>query len=189
MQWLLKLSRGIDRLNDTIGSGIYWLCFAMVLVAAFNSIVRYGGRFVGVDWSSNAYLEAQWYLFSVVFLLGAAVTLRDDAHVRVDVVYGRLGERARTWIDLVGTLAFLIPFSVLALVVSWPAVANSWKILEGSPDPGGLPRYPIKSLILVAFVLVILQGVAQAIRCVSRLRGNAADPEAAAASPESGGDA
>lgn len=184
----LRMARAIDQLSGRVGAGVAWLTLAMIVLGAFNAVARYVNR-LGFDLASNAYIEAQWYLFSVVFLLGAAVTLRDDAHVRVDVVYGRLGERARTWIDLVGTLAFLIPFSVLALVVSWPAVANSWKILEGSPDPGGLPRYPIKSLILVAFVLVILQGVAQAIRCVSRLRGNAADPEAAAASPESGGDA
>ncbi len=177
MQWLLKLSRGIDRLNDTIGSGIYWLCFAMVLVAAFNSIVRYGGRFVGVDWSSNAYLEAQWYLFSIVFLLGAAYTLRHDGHVRVDVIFGRLTPKKQAWIDLAGTVLFLIPFCALMIWVSVPTVADSWSVMEMSPDPGGLPRYPIKTLIPLAFVLLTLQALSMIIRCVATIRDVEVDPE------------
>ncbi|MEM8934755.1 MAG: TRAP transporter small permease subunit [Acidobacteriota bacterium] len=117
------------------------------------------------------FLETQWYLFSVVFLLGASYTLRHDRHVRVDVFYGSLTPRRRALIDLVGTLLFLLPFCGFVLWSSWPAVANSWAVREASPDPGGLPRYPIKALILVAFTLLILQGLAEIVRRVAILRG------------------
>jgi len=177
MQRLLKLSRWIDRLNDIIGSGVYWLCFVMVLVAAFNSIVRYGGRFTGFDWSSNAYLEAQWYLFSIVFLLGAAYTLRHDGHVRVDVIFGRLSAKRQAWIDLAGTVLFLIPFCALMIWVSIPMVTDSWSVMEMSPDPGGLPRYPIKTLIPSAFFLLLLQAISMIIRSVAMIRDVPIDPE------------
>ena len=160
----------VDRLNERIGKLVGWLVLAMILIGAFNALARYAGRWLGVNLSSNAYLEAQWYLFSLVFLLGAAYTLKHDGHVRVDVLYSRLSQRRRDWIDLVGTLVLLLPFSAFCLAVSWPAVYNSWAVLEGSPDPGGLPRYPLKTMILVAFVLLILQGLAQLVRLVSRVR-------------------
>lgn len=177
MQRLLRLSERIDRVNDLIGRFAYWLCLAMVLVAAFNSIVRYGGNFLGVNWSSNAYLEAQWYLFSVVFLLGAAYTLRHDGHVRVDVIFARLSPEKKAWIDLVGTVLFLIPFCVVMIWVSIPGVEHSWEVMEISPDPGGLPRYPIKTLLPVAFALLILQAVSMIIRNVAVIRGIPVEPE------------
>ena len=136
----------------------------MVLLGAFNAIARYLGRSLGLDLSSNAWIELQWYLFSVVFLLGAARTLRERGHVCVDVLYGRLSERWQRRIDRAGTLLFLLPFCIFALVTSWPSVRNSWAVREGSPDPGGLPRYPIKALILVAFALLALQGLAWLVR-------------------------
>jgi len=105
--------------------------------------------------------------------------------VRVDVLYERLSERARGWIDLLGTVLFLLPFSWLMLQVSLPAVRNSWRILETSPDPGGLPRYPLKSLLLVAFVLLFLQGLAQMVRAIGRIRGVDAEDSMV----EQGGDA
>ena len=150
----------------------------MVLVGSFNAIARYLGPRVGLHVSSNAYIELQWYLFSLVFLLAGAYTLKHDRHVRVDVFYARLSARGQAWIDLAGFLAFLIPFSIVGLWVSWPAVRASWAILEGSPDPGGLPRYPIKSVILVAFVLLIAQGAAELIRRIAFLRGAIAEPAA-----------
>lgn len=143
----------------------------MITVGAYNALARYLGRFIGFNLSSNAYLELQQYLFSALFLLAGAAALSRDEHVRVDVLYGRLGKRARAWIDLVGTLVFLIPFCGLALWLSWPSVKSSWAILEGSPDPGGLPRYPLKSLVPLAFLLLLVQGVAQAIKYVAALRG------------------
>lgn len=142
----------------------------MVLVASYNAIARYLGRAVQLQLTSNALLEAQWYLFSIVFLLGAAAALRQDAHVRVDVIYDRLGAKARAWINLAGTLLFLLPFSIFMLWVCWGPVANSWATREMSSDPGGLPRYPIKTLIPVAFALLVLQGLAQTVRHVRELR-------------------
>lgn len=177
MQRLLRISGWIDRANDAIGRVIYWLALVMVLVAAFNSIVRYGGRFVGIDWSSNAYLELQWYLFSVVFLLGAAYTLRHDGHVRVDVIFARLSPKGKAWIDLGGTVLFLIPFCVLMIWVSLPSVKESWAVMEVSPDPGGLPRYPIKTLIPVAFVLLMLQAFSMVVRNVAIIRGIQVDTD------------
>jgi len=171
MTGALALSRRIDSLTNLIGKGSSWLILAMTLIGAFNAVARYLGRYLGVNLSSNAYIELQWYMFSLVFLLGAAYALRKDSHVRVDVLYGRLSRRGRAWIDLLGTLLFLLPFSLFALWVSWPSVLSSWKVLETSPDPGGLVRYPIKSMILVCFFLLALQAVSELIKLVSFLRG------------------
>jgi len=166
--------RAVDCFTERVGRAVSWLVLVMVLIGAFNAVARYLGRFIGVNLSSNAYLEAQWYLFSLVFLLGAAYTLKHNNHVRVDVLYGRLSVRGRAWVDLIGTTVFLLPFSIFCIVVSWPSVRNSWAVLEGSPDPGGLPRFPIKTMILVAFAMLILQGLAEAMRAVAILR--AEDP-------------
>ncbi|MDE2922215.1 MAG: TRAP transporter small permease subunit [Acidobacteriota bacterium] len=166
-----------DRLNTRLGVAVSWLTLAMVAVGAYNAVVRYLGRFTGWNLSSNAYLELQWYMFSLVFLLGAAYALLTGAHVRVDVVFSRLPERWRRRIDLWGSLLFLIPFAVFGLVMSWPAVRNSWAVLEVSSDPGGLPRYPIKSVLLVAFTLLALQGLAEAARNWLRLRALKAGAE------------
>lgn len=166
-----RWTAAIDRLSDLAGRATLWLVGIMVLVGAFNAVARYLGRTTGTNLSSNAYLELQWYLFSVVFLLGGAYALRHDAHVRVDLLLGRLGERGRAWIDLAGGLVFLLPFCVFMLVVSWPSVAASWAVRETSPDPGGLPRYPIKAMILVGFALLLLQGIAEVAKRVAVLRG------------------
>lgn len=161
---LLRLSAAIDRLNDRIGSAIQWLALVMVVIGAFNAIARYVGRYTSVSLSSNAYLELQWYLFSIIFLMGAAYGLNHDYHVRVDVLYARLGRRARAWIDLIGSVLFLAPFAGVMLWVSWGPVVRSWAILETSPDPGGLPRYPIKTVILVSFFLLLLQAISQIVK-------------------------
>ena len=176
---LQRISRRIDRFSETLGQGVSWLALIMILIGAFNAVVRYLGRFTGWNLSSNAYLELQWYLFSLVFLLGAAYTLRRDAHVRVDVIYGHLPPRAQSWINLLGTLFFLVPFSLFGLWVSWPSVRNSWRILEGSSDPGGLPRYPIKTMILVAFFCLLLQAISEAIRSFYQLRDRGENREEA----------
>lgn len=167
MQRLLRIARGIDRFSEWTGRLVYWLVLAMVLVGAYNAVVRYTVPAL----SSNSYIELQWYLFALVFLLGAAYTLKHDAHVRVDVFYGRLSRRGRAWVNVLGTLLFLFPFSALMLWTSWPAVRNSWAVREMSPDPGGLPRYPIKTVILVAFLLLIAQGISLLIKEVAVLRG------------------
>ncbi len=178
MRFLRRLSAAIDRLNDRIGSAIQWLALVTVVIGAFNAIARYAGQYIGVSLSSNAYLDLQWYLFSLIFLMGAAYGLNHDFHVRVDVLYSRLGRRARAWIDLIGSVLFLVPFAAVMLWVSWGPVVRSWAILETSPDPGGLPRYPIKTVILVSFFLLLLQAISQIVKnaaILTELGGGAAE--------------
>ena len=169
----LRVAAWIDALNDRVGRGVAWLVVVMTAIGTYNAVVRYLGRYLGVRLSSNAYIEMQWYLYSLVFLLGAAYALQRNAHVRVDVFYARVSRRARAWINLLGTALFLVPFTALMLWLAWPSVRNSWAVREVSPDPGGLARYPIKTAILVAFVLLLLQGIAELIKNVAILRGHA----------------
>ncbi len=166
-----KLSSGIDGANRRIGQLVGWLTLLMVLVGAFNAVARYVGRYTETQLSSNAYIELQWYLFSLVFLLGAAHTLERNQHVRVDVFYGRLTEHKKAWIDLIGGVVFLVPFCIFALCVCYPTVWNSWTVREVSPDPGGLVRYPVKAMILLCFTLLLLQAVSEIIKRVAFLRG------------------
>jgi len=172
MPFWLRIASHIDRTNEWIGRAVYWLTLFMVLVGSYNALVRYLDRFVGLGLSSNTYIELQWYMFSLIFLLGAAYTLKHDSHVRVDVLIARLSPRGRAWINLLGTVLFLIPFCVLVLWTSWPIVRNSWIVLETSSDPGGLPRYPIRTAIPVAFLLLMFQGVSVAIKQIGFLRGH-----------------
>ncbi len=180
MSRALRLARAIDRLSGLVGRVAFGLLVAMVGLGALTAVLRYVGRLAGVTLTSNAMLEGQWYLFSAVFLLAAALTLREGAHVRVDVLYGRLPERGRAWVDLLGGLLFLLPFCAFVLWAAWPGVEQSWALREGSPDPGGLPRYPVKALVPVAFGLLALQGVAEVVRAAAQLRGEepVADREA-----------
>jgi TRAP-type mannitol/chloroaromatic compound transport system permease small subunit len=171
MRRLLQLSRGIDRVAELIGALAGWLTFAMVLIGAFNAVARYLDRDLKLGLSSNAYIEAQWYLFSIVFLLGAVYALRRGSHVRVDIFYGRLSRRGKARLDLVGTVLFTIPLCLFAMWVSWPAIRSSWLIREQSPDPGGLARYPIKLLLLVAFGLLLIQAISELIKQLGVLTG------------------
>jgi TRAP-type mannitol/chloroaromatic compound transport system permease small subunit len=165
-----SFARSTERLNTVIGRATAWLCLVVVLVGAFNAIARYVSKYTAFHLSSNAYLELQWYLFSLIFLLGAAYTLVRDEHVRVDILIQRVRPRVRSWINLLGTALFLIPFCVFMIWSSWFPIRASWAVLERSPDPDGLPRYPIKTMILVAFVLLLAQGVAWLIREIQHLR-------------------
>ena len=177
---LLRISGLIDRAMGALGRAVSWLTLGMVLLGAGNAVLRYLGRFVGENLTSNAVVEAQWYLFALVFLLGAAPTLLRDRHVRVDVLYGRLKPRGRAVIDLAGALLFLLPFCAFAIWVSSPSVRSSVQVWEGSPDPGGLPRWPIKISILVCFGLLIAQGVSEVIKRIAGLLGAAPLPGAPA---------
>jgi TRAP-type mannitol/chloroaromatic compound transport system permease small subunit len=161
----------IDAISERVGGFASWLTLLMVAVGTTNALARYAGKLIGLNLSSNASIELQWQLFSMVFLLGAAATLRRDQHVRVDVLYGRLSKRNQAWLDLVGGVFFLVPFCIFGLVMCWPAVRNSWAVLEVSPDPGGLVRYPIKAMMLACFGLLLLQGSAEIARRVHFLRG------------------
>ncbi|MEL6856128.1 MAG: TRAP transporter small permease subunit [Cyanobacteria bacterium J06607_13] len=164
MQSLLQVARKIDRFTNAIGKFAYWLVLIMIGVGVWNVLGRYIGNAIGQNLSSNALIETQWYLFDLVFLLGAAYTLQKNEHVRVDVFYARFSRRRKALADLLGTLFFLLPFSVLVIWFSWGAVVRSWAVRETSPDPGGLIRYPIKTMILVSFGLLILQGISDAIK-------------------------
>lgn len=183
MKRWLRVADWIDRINEWTGRAVYWMALVMVGIGAFNAIARSLDKYTGLGLSSNSWLELQWYLFSLVFLLGAAYTLKHDDHVRVDVLYSNLSRTGRAWINILGTLLFLVPFCVLVLVMSWDFVINSWTTLEQSSDPGGLPRYPIKTVIPIALVLVLLQGVSLTIREIAVLRGDARAAEGEADAP------
>lgn len=158
-------------MNEAIGRFIGWLVLLMVLVGVWNVIGRFLGRAIGQNLTSNAYIETQWYLFDIVFLIGAAYALKHDEHVRVDVLYANWPRKWKALADFVGTLLFLIPFSILVIFFSWNTIAASWQIGEMSPDPGGLPRYPIKTTIIISFVLLILQGISEAIKKFAIYKG------------------
>ena len=120
--------------------------------------------------------ELEWHLFGFIFLLGAGYTLLYDGHVRVDIFYQRLSPSAKAWINLIGVLLFLIPGCVLIIATSWSFVVNSWAVMEGSPDPGGIPyRYVLKACIPVGFILVLLQGISLGIKSLFVIRGDAID--------------
>ncbi len=169
---LHRVAASIDELNERIGVCIRWLVLVMVFIRAVGAILRYFSRGLELTLNLTPATEAQWYLFSVIFLLGAAYALRHDVHVRVDVMYERLGPKTRGWINALGTIFFLIPLAIMMLWVTFPAVLTSWQIRETSPDPGGLPRYPIKALILVSFGLLLLQAFSQLMRHVAAIRSS-----------------
>ncbi len=157
---LITLHHSIDRLNEAIGRGVAWLTTVLVLVIVYDVAARYL-----FNTSSAGIVELEWHLFSFIFLLGAAYALKHDRHVRVNVFYQNFSVKRQAWVNLIGTLLFLIPFCVVAITASWKFTANSWLIQEGSPDPGGLPaRYVVKAAIPVGFTLLLLQAVSLSIR-------------------------
>jgi TRAP-type mannitol/chloroaromatic compound transport system permease small subunit len=161
---LTRLSNTIDAISEGVGRVVAWLIPLMVLIIGYDVTMRYLFRI-----GSVALQELEWHLFAIVFLLGAAYTLKHDGHVRVDIFYRsrRVSERQRAWIDIFGTLFFLIPFCVLIIVSAWPFVMNSFAMGEGSPDAGGLPyRYLLKAAIPVGFALLLLQGISNMLRAV-----------------------
>ena len=166
MNTLLRLARGIDRLNEMIGRGVAWLGLAAVLICAAAASARYA-----LNLGSNAWLEIQWYLNSAVFLLVAAYALKRNDHVRIDAIAGRLPPRFLAWIDIVGGIFALLPAMIIIAWYSWPSLANSFRINKYSSDPGGLIRWPVRLLIPVSFSLVALQGVSEIIKRVGFLKG------------------
>ena len=168
---LLTLARAIDALNDRVGRAVSWLVLAAVLVSAGNALARYG-----LDLSSNAWLEIQWYLFSAIFLVASGWALQRNAHVRIDVLSARCSPRARAWIDLLGGLLFLMPMALLVLYFSWPMFVQSYVGHEISSDAGGLVRWPVKLLIPLGFALLALQGVSEVIKRIAFLGGTADEP-------------
>ncbi len=166
MGGLLAFSRGVDRLNAAFGRIADWLVLLACLISAGNAFVRYG-----LSTSSNAWLEVQWYCFAGVVMLGASYTLFRNEHVRVDLVYGSLGERARLWVDVFGFVLFLLPAMGLLAWMTWPFFLDSFFRHEGSPNAGGLLRWPVKILLPLGFALLVLQGLSELIKRIALLRG------------------
>lgn len=166
---LLKIAQIIDLINEWIGKLTYWLVLAMLGVGVWNVIGRYLGKLIGKQLTSNSLIELQWYLFDIIFFLGAAYALKHDVHVRVDLFYKNLKTKQKAIINLMGIFLFLIPFCIMIIYYSWQYVINSWEIKETSPDDGGLLRYPIKTMIIVSPILLIIQGISEAIKNVAIL--------------------
>lgn len=168
---LLSLSRLIDRMNERIGHAFYWLILLMVVISAANAVVR-----KAFNYSSNGLLEIQWYLFSAIFLFLAGYTLLRNEHVRIDVIAGRLSKKAQTWIDILGTLFFLLPMAVLVMWLSWPVFVDAFQRNEVSTNAGGLIIWPARLMVPIGFALLVLQGISELIKRVAFLRGMIPDP-------------
>ncbi len=180
MRFLLKFARAVDQISEIGGKIAVGLVFLLVVIGFYNVLVRYLGRFTGMQLSSNVFIETQWYLYSLIFLLAFGYILRHGDNVRVDLMYARWSRRTQMWVDLIGTAFFLIPFTILGMwvtvnpvLVSWGRKPDgSWGVWEMSPDPGGLPRAPIKTFIIIAFLMLFLQAIAQVIKYIAVLQGN-----------------
>lgn len=171
MQPMLKFARLIDALNDRIGRTVYWLVLIMVLLSAGNAIVR-----KLFSMSSNAYLEAQWYLFSAVFLLAAGYTLMKNEHVRIDIIVGRFSAKTQAWVDIFGTVFFLLPMAIMIMSLSWPYFVHSFTDKEISGSAGGLVFWPARLLLPVGFALLVLQGLSELIKRIAFVAGKGPDP-------------
>lgn len=166
MKELLALSRLIDRASGAIGRSVAWLIVAAAVISALNAVVR-----KTFDWSANSLLEIQWWLVAVAFLLAAPWTLAVNEHIRIDVVNSRLSARKRNIIELVGHVLFLLPMAAMIVATSWLYFTTSFAQNEQSPNAGGLPLWPIKALIPIAFALLFLQGLSELIKRVAIMRG------------------
>ncbi len=171
MTLLLGLSRLIDRINEFIGKSVSWLILAAVLVSAGNAIVR-----KMFNMSSNAWLEAQWYLFGAVFMLAAAYTLKQNEHIRIDIFYGARTKRTQDWIDLFGHLFFLLPFCLLMLWLLTPYTLHAIQSGEVSANAGGLILWPSKAVILAGFILLTFQCLSEIIKRIAIMQGLMDDP-------------
>lgn len=171
---LIALSRLIDRVNETIGKAVSWLILLAVVISAANATIR---KIFNV--SSNAWLELQWYLFGAAFLLAAAYTLKQNEHIRIDIVYGAFSRRVQHWIDLFGHIFFLMPMVCLMLYLLYPYVMLSVKSGEVSTNAGGLIIWPAKALLLIGFILIFVQGISEIIKKIAVMRGLMEDPHPA----------
>lgn len=171
MPLALWLSRTIDAMNTFIGKAVAWLLLAAVLISTVNAISR-----KAFSISSNAWLEAQWYLFSAAFLLAAAYTLLSNEHVKVDLLYSKLPRRGQIWIEILGTLFCLLPFCLITIYLASPIVLSKIASSEMSNNTGGLIQWPAWAIIPVGFGLLALQGVSELIKRIAILRGDIPDP-------------
>jgi len=181
MSFFLSLSRLIDKINEKVGHTISWALLIAVLICSGNAIVRYG-----LDTSSNAWLEIQWYLFSAIFLLASGYTLRRNEHVRIDVLASHFSKRTQVWIDLFGFIFFLLPMTTIILYYAVPYALISFREQEYSSNAGGLIVWPAKILIPIGFLLLTLQGISELIKRIGYLTGkvDASEFERHNATPE-----
>src|SRR4051794_2690436 len=173
LQALLKLSRGIDAFTKWTGKRLAWLILVAVVVSAVNAIMR-----KSFDMSSNSWLELQWVLFGVVFLLCSPWTLLSNEHVRIDIVNNHLPKTLRNVIELIGHIFFLLPLTIIMIITATPFFLRSVRINEQSMNAGGLPQWPAKSLIMIGFALLFLQGISEIIKRAAIMAGRMADPHA-----------
>jgi TRAP-type mannitol/chloroaromatic compound transport system permease small subunit len=168
---LLTLSRVIDGITERIGRTIYWLVLVAVLISAANAVVR-----KAFNYSSNSFLEIQWYLFSLIFLFLAGYTLKNNEHVRIDIISSRLSPRGRAIIDIFGTLFFLLPMAILIMYLSWPVFVDAWTRNEVSTNAGGLIIWPARLMVPIGFLLLIIQALSELIKRIAFLKGLIPDP-------------
>src|SRR6267142_5960138 len=165
MRPLLALSAAIDLLNQKLGDICNFLVLTACVVSAANAMIRYA-----FGYSSNGWLELQWYMFAIFVMFGASYTFKKNEHVRVEILYLMLSERGQLWLDLIGTLCFLIPSCLLLAYLSWPFFYQAYAVGELSSNAGGLVRWPIKLVVPVGFVMLALQGVSEVIKRIAALR-------------------
>jgi TRAP-type mannitol/chloroaromatic compound transport system permease small subunit len=173
LQSLLTMSRRVDALTRWIGQRLAWLILVAVLVSAVNAVVR-----KLFDTSSNSWLELQWVLFSVVFLLCSPWTLLDNEHIRIDIINNLMPKKVRDRIDVVGHVFFLLPLTIVMIITGGPFFLRSVEINEQSGNAGGLPQWPAKSLIIIGFTFLLLQGISELIKRIAVIRGLIPDPHA-----------
>lgn len=173
MQSLLALSRGIDAITEKLGRALCWLLLAAVVISTVNAITR-----KAFNLSSNAYLEAQWYLFAVTFMLGAGYVFLHDQHVRIDVLSSKLKRKTQIKIDVAGIVFFLLPLCVFVVWTSLPSVMTAIQTKEVSASPGGLIRWPLYMLVPVGFSLLAIQSLSELFKRVAFLTGHGPDPHA-----------
>lgn len=164
MLFLKKISQGIDAFNRLLGKIALVAIFLATIISAGNAVFRYL-----FNWSSNGMLEVQWYLFACVFLLAAGYTYLEDKHIRIDILSNRFSKRTKAIMEIIGITLFLFPaFSVLLYLTIEPAII-SWKMWEMSPNPGGLPRAPIKALLPIGMFFLLLQGISELCKSIITL--------------------
>lgn len=168
---MLAVAKAIDAVNTRIGKLVAWLVVLAILISATNAIIR-----KAFDMSSNAWLEAQWILFGVVFLLCAPWTLILNEHIRIDIVSSRFSKRLRDWIDVLGHMFFLFPTCLIVMYTGWPFFFRSFALNEQSLNAGGLPQWPAKFLVPFAFTLLFIQGISELIKRIAIMRGQMDDP-------------
>lgn len=166
MRPLLAFSNAIDWLNQRLGDVCNFLVLLACIVSAGNAMIRYA-----FGYSSNSWLEMQWYMFAIFVMFGASYTFKRNEHVRVEILYLMLSERAQLWLDMIGTLCFLIPSCLLLSYLSWPFFMQAYNVGEVSSNAGGLVRWPIKIVVPVGFVFLALQGLSEVIKRIAALKG------------------